>query len=73
MLLVPVASTDIAAAGYDEQTAEFQVQFTTGRIYSYSAVPPEIYQGFLMAPSKGSYFAQVFRRNPPTFLATRIL
>lgn len=72
MLLVPVASTDIAAAGYDPETGELQVQFTTGTIYSYQSVPPEVYQGFLDAPSKGSYFAQVFRRSP-NFLATRIL
>lgn len=73
MLLVPVASTDIAAAGYDPQSGELQVQFTTGRIYSYTGVPPEIYEGFLVAPSKGSFFAQVFRHNPPTFPSTRIL
>jgi hypothetical protein len=73
MLLVPVQSTDIAAAGYDPQTGELQVQFQTGRIYSYVGVPPEVYQGFLIAPSKGSYFAQVFRRNPPIYPATRLL
>lgn len=73
MLLVPVASTDIAAAGYDPQTGEMQVQFTTGRIYSYMGVTPDIYEGFLIAPSKGSFFAQIFRRNPPVFPTTRIL
>lgn len=73
MLLVPVVSTDIAAAGYEPQTFEMQVQFTNGMIYSYAGVPPEVYDGFIIAPSKGSYFAQVFRRKPPTFPYTRIL
>lgn len=73
MLLAPVASTDIAAAGYDPQSGEMQVQFTTGRIYSYAGVPQDVYEGFLMAPSKGAYFAQIFRQFPPTFPSTRIL
>lgn len=73
MLLQPVGSSDISAAGYDPESGELQVQFTTGRIYSYIGVPPEIYDGFIAAPSKGSYFAQVFRTRPPTFPSTRIL
>lgn len=73
MLLVPVASTDIAAAGYDPQTFEMQIQFTTGTIYSYASVPQEVYDGFIYAPSKGSYVAQVLRKNPGLYPYTRIL
>jgi hypothetical protein len=73
VLLVPVVSTDIAAAGYDPQTGELQVQFTTGAIYSYTGVPPEVYEGFLTASSKGAYFAQVFRKQPGLFPVQRIL
>lgn len=73
MLLVPVVSTDVYAAGYDPDTFEMQIQFTTGTIYSYANVSPEIYDGFIAAPSKGSYVAQVFRRNPLAFACTRIL
>lgn len=73
MLLVPVASSDIAAAGYDPVSGELQVQFLTGRIYSYANVEPETYQGFINAPSKGSYLAQVFRKNPGLYPSTRIM
>jgi hypothetical protein len=72
MLLVPVVSSDIAAAGYDPSTGELQVQFLTGRIYSYPNVPPEWYQGFIDAPSKGSFFSSL-RKMPAQFPPTRLL
>lgn len=73
MLLVPVSSTDIYAAGYDPNTFELQIQFATGAIYSYMNVPSEVYDGFVYAPSKGSYVAQVLRKNPNLYPYTRIL
>lgn len=73
MLLVPVVSSDIAAAGYDPDTSELQIQFTTGRIYSYQNVPPLIYQLFLEAPSKGSFFARNIKNLPGIYLYTRLL
>lgn len=69
MLLVPVASTDIAAMGYDPTTGDLQIQFTTGRIYAYQAVPPELYDALVAAPSKGSFFAATIKKQ---FFATRL-
>lgn len=65
MLLVPVASSDISAMGYDPDGNELQVQFTTGRIYSYPNFPPDLYQQFVMAPSKGSFFAMFIKKIYP--------
>lgn len=69
MLLAPVVSSDIAALGYEPTNGEMQIQFTTGRIYSYQNVPPELYNAFVTAPSKGSFFAAAIK---PQFLATRL-
>lgn len=73
MLLVPVVSTDILAAGYDPVAGEMQIQFNNQRIYSYANVAPDDYATFLDAPSKGMWVAQNFRKNPGVFPATRIL
>jgi hypothetical protein len=59
--------------GYDEVTAELQVQFHNGAIYSYPSVPPEIYQGLINAPSKGQYFGLMIRNQPGLYPPTRIL
>lgn len=72
MLLIPVASSDIAAIGYDPTGLEVQIQFTNNRIYSYQPVSPDWYAGFLAAPSKGSYVAQTLRKFPGTYPYKRI-
>ena len=58
--------------GYDPNSGELQVQFHNGRTYSYTGVPPEIYDGLLNAPSKGNFFAYNIRNNP-AYQPTRIL
>ncbi len=50
-----VESTNIAAIGYDEEARELRVQFSSGTVYAYSEVPPEVYHDFLAAESKGKY------------------
>lgn len=69
MLLVPVVSSDIAAMGYDPATFEMQIQFQTGRVYSYQSFPLSLYQAFIGAPSKGKFFAQFIKKIYP---ATRL-
>jgi len=65
MLLVSVISSNLMAMGYDPATGELQIQFRNGRIYSYQSVPPEIYDGLINAPSKGTYFGYYVRRIYP--------
>ena len=75
MLLVPVTngdgqpSSDIAAMGYDPVGSEMQIQFTTGRVYSYQPFPQSMYEAMFGAPSKGRFFAQFIKKSYP---ATRI-
>lgn len=70
MLLVPVQSTDVYAIGYEPLTGELQIQFQSGRIYSYPNFPPMMYAMFVNAPSKGSFVAIYIKKVYPS---TRIL
>lgn len=55
MNLITVDSSMIHAVGYDPQTQELEVVFSSGKIYRYSNIPEQIYQQFMAADSKGSY------------------
>lgn len=72
MLLAPLdpPSSDVAAIGYEPLTGELQIQFNSGRIYSYPNFPPMLYDMFTNAPSKGSFVAIYIKRVYPS---TRIL
>lgn len=52
----PVRSSNIRSVGYDPAARTLEVQFHSGGIYQYSGVPEAVYQGFMRAASKGSYF-----------------
>ena len=56
--MVSVDSTSLAAIGYDYPKRTLCVAFISGRVYDYKEVDPEVFQLFLKAPSKGSYFDQ---------------
>lgn len=52
----PVHSSAIASLGYDARQAILEVEFRSGRTYRYFEVPEFLYQGFVLAASKGDYF-----------------
>jgi hypothetical protein len=52
----PVTSSNLRAVGYDPQTQILEIEFKTGGIYQYTAVPESVYTGLVNAGSKGSYF-----------------
>lgn len=60
MQMIPVASSNLAAVGYDEQSATLYIQFHSGR-YMYFDVPVQVFQGLLSAPSKGKYHHQYIK------------
>jgi len=43
-------------AGYDASARVLYVRFSEGDLYAYNEVPPEIFQAFEAAPSKGRAF-----------------
>jgi len=56
MNYVAVSSSNIEAIAYDDAGRVLGVQFLNGREYMYHGVGRAVYQGFLGAGSKGSYF-----------------
>jgi len=56
--LFPVASDQLAAAGYDEPSHTLAIQFHGNeRTYRYHNVPLGIWDGFQKAENVGKYFA----------------
>ncbi len=51
-----VDSSNVEAIGYDPEHSQLYVQFKGGDTYVISDVPQEIYDEFLNAPSKGSFY-----------------
>ena len=57
MKLIPIESSIIESIGYDAETNILAVIFLKNRsVYFYPGVPQEVYDNFLAAESKGSYF-----------------
>lgn len=54
-------STVIRYVAYDPDERRLRVQFVSGALYDYFAVPPHIYAGFIQAGSKGQYFSEHVR------------
>jgi hypothetical protein len=49
-------SSVIADFEYEPELARFTVTFTTGRVYEYFMVPPDVAASFQDARSKGTFF-----------------
>ena len=56
MFREPVISTSIASIGYDADDRMLEVEFVNGSIYRYRHVEEDMYDRFLAAPSKGTFF-----------------
>ena len=51
-----VDSSAILSIGYDGATKRMQITFKQGHSYDYCRVPAHVFQAFLNARSKGSYY-----------------
>ena len=51
-----VESSMLRGVGYDPETRMLEVEFTSGQVYEYYDVPPEVHAGLLRAGSLGQYF-----------------
>jgi len=54
-------STAIRFISYDEASQRLSVTFVTGRRYLYARVPRHIYEAFVQAPSRGTFFNSEIR------------
>jgi hypothetical protein len=53
--MVYVDSSNLDQVGYDDSQMELHVIFKDGAHYVYDGVPQQIYDGLLIASSKGSF------------------
>jgi len=60
-----VVSSMMRSAGYDEDHAVLEIEFVTGPVYRYHAVPKRDWQGLMEAKSKGRYFETHIRDKYP--------
>ena len=56
---IPVTSSNIASAGYTNDTLE--VEFRGGKVYRYLGVSEDIFKNFMTAESKGKFFYSEIR------------
>ena len=49
-------SSVLSSASYDDETKTLELTFSSGRSYTYSQVPPEVFENLASAPSAGKYF-----------------
>jgi KTSC domain len=60
-----VDSTCVARLGYDEAAEEVLVEFHDSGLYGYRSVPPEVYTGFDLAESKGTFLNELIKPGYP--------
>lgn len=61
----PVVSSMMRSAGYDDALAVLEIEFVTGHVYRYHAVPRRDWIGLMEAESKGRYFDAAIRDKYP--------
>jgi hypothetical protein len=62
----PLRSSVLSSAGYDPETAMLELEFTSGDVYRYFAVPPSVFRALLEAASPGAYFNTAISDRYPT-------
>ncbi len=61
MNMNPLKSSHISEVGYDPETQELHVKFSTGHTYSYPGVSQEQHDALVAAESPGKHFREKFR------------
>ena len=56
-----VDSTAIASLGYEAERQILEVEFSSGKVYRYFDVPPNVARHFWTATSKGVWFNRAIR------------
>ncbi len=58
-------STAVRTIDYDAPRDQLWVTFVSGKTYVYDRVPPDVYDAFVSAPSKGTFFNRFVRDRFP--------
>ena len=51
-----VNSSKVRSVGYDENTRVLEVEMSTGQVFQYGGVYPEVYRRFMAAPNATAFF-----------------
>lgn len=57
----PVESSTIASVGYLRSERVLEIEFRSGAVYRYSAVPKSVFDALISAHSKGRFFGAEIR------------
>lgn len=60
-----VASTSVAAIGYDEPSQTLEVEFLNGNVYQYYNVPANMHEQLMQSPSKGQFINTYIKNSYP--------
>ena len=58
-----VRSRILRSVGYDDATKILEIEFHTGLVYQYSAVPPKVYKDLMSSDAVGKYFSEKIRNQ----------
>lgn len=56
-----VESSNLKSVGYEEDSQTLEIEFNTGAVYQYTAVPKWVFEDLMDAESVGRYFHQHIR------------
>ncbi|CAN5464052.1 hypothetical protein BH09ACT4_BH09ACT4_03190 [soil metagenome] len=62
----PLRSSVVTTAGYDPATAVLDLEFASGDVYRYFAIPPSVFRALVDADSPGAYFNTHINDKYPT-------
>ena len=57
----PVKSRILRSVGYDDSTKILEIEFQTGLVYQYLAVPPKVYADLMHSGEIGKFFSEKVR------------
>jgi hypothetical protein len=61
-----IDSSVLRAVGYDPATAELEIEFRSGDVFRYFAVPPSVHRELVAASSPGAFFNRRINGKYPT-------
>lgn len=61
--MMPIESSNIEGAGYNNKTKQLWVAFKGNKVYRYDLVPRKLFEELLQAESKGKYLNEHIKGN----------
>lgn len=57
----PIKSVILRSAGYDAEKKVLEIEFTSGQVYRFHAVPEKVWTGLVQSTEAGKYFSEKIR------------